>query len=250
MRNSLGRTMSLFLLVTVIAVLCVNIWTLWNSWQHNQKIREDEALNLSVSLAKQAEDAFLQVDITLADAVRQLSLNGLDYAATPAFSHQLKEQQGKLSQLHGLFIYDTQGKWIATSGNYGPARGSNSDREYFIWHRTHSDTGVHVSRVIRSRSTGELVIPVSLRLNDASGQFAGVALATVKVEYFRQFYSYYTLGERDVLALILADTSVLYIRPLPETAINRSLSSSPLFTTVLKTSSSGSATWRSTLDGV
>jgi len=250
MRNSLGRTMSFFLLVTVLAVVCVNIWTLWSSWQYNQKIREGDARNLSVSLAKQAEDAFLQVDITLADAVRQLSLNGLHYAVTPAFSHQLKEQQGKLSQLHGLFIYDAQGKWIATSGNYVPARGSNADREYFIWHRTHSDTGVHVSRVIRSRSTGDLVIPVSLRLNDASGQFAGVALATVKVDYFRQFYSYYTLGERDVLALILADTSILYIRPLPETAINRSLSSSPLFTNVLKTSSSGSATWRSTLDGV
>jgi len=250
MRNSLGRTMAFFLLITVLAVVGVNIWTLWSSWQHNQKVREDDARNLSVSLAKQAEDAFLQVDITLADAVRQLSLNGLNYAETPAFASQLKEQQGKLHQLHGLFIYDAQGKWVATSGNYIPAKGSNADRDYFIWHRTHTSTDVLVSRVIRSRSTGDLVIPVSVRLNDAAGHFAGVALATVKVDYFRQFYSYYTMGERDVLALILADTSVLYIRPLPESAINRSLSSSPLFTTVLKTSASGSATWRSALDGV
>ena len=89
-----------------------------------------------------------------------------------------------------------------------------------------------------------------MRLNDSKGNFAGVALATVKVDYFRQFYSYYTLGDRDVLGLILADTSVLYIRPFPDSAINRSLSMSPLFTTVLKTSASGSATWRSALDGV
>lgn len=249
-RNSLGRTMAFFLLLTVLAVVGVNIWTLWNSWQHNQKLREDDARNLSVSLAKQAEDAFLQVDITLADAVRQLTLNGLNYAATPAFASQLKEKQERLRQLHGLFIYDAQGKWIATSGNYTPAKGNNADREYFAWHRTHTGTGVHVGRVIRSRSTGDLVIPVSVRLNDEVGRFAGIALATVKVDYFRQFYSYYTLGERDVLALILADTSVLYIRPFPDTAINRSLSSSPLFTTVLKTSASGSATWRSALDGV
>lgn len=176
----------------------VNIWTLWSSWQHNQKVREDDARNLSVSLAKQAEDAFLQVDITLADAIRQLSLNGLNHAATPVFAQQLKEQQGKLRQLHGLFIYDSQGKWVATSGNYIPVKANNADREYFIWHRTHTDSGVHVSHVIRSRSTGDLVIPVSVRLNDAEGRFAGVALATVKVDYFRQFYSYYTLGERDV----------------------------------------------------
>lgn len=248
--NSLGRTMAFFLLATVLAVVVINIFTLWGSWQHNQNVREDDARNLSVSLAKQAEDAFLQVDITLADAVRLLSLNGLDYAATPVFARQLKEQQGKLRQLHGLFIYDAQGNWMATSGNYVPAKGSNADRDYFIWHHTHEDTRVRIGRVIRSRSTGDLVIPVSLRLNDSKGNFAGVALATVKVDYFRQFYSYYTLGDRDVLGLILADTSVLYIRPFPDSAINRSLSMSPLFTTVLKTSASGSATWRSALDGV
>ena len=128
MRNSLGRTMSFFLLVTVLAVVCVNIWTLWSSWQYNQKIREGDARNLSVSLAKQAEDAFLQVDITLADAVRQLSLNGLHYAVTPAFSHQLKEQQGKLSQLHGLFIYVAQGKWIYLAPYSSRCRGAGESR--------------------------------------------------------------------------------------------------------------------------
>lgn len=250
MRTSLGRSMTAFLLTTVLAILSINSWALWHAWRLELVEREDDARNLSVSLAKQAEDAFLQVDITLADAARQLEQNGFDYAATPAFSRQLKQQHGKLPQLHGLFIYDAQGHWVATSGGYSPAKASNVDRPYFIWHRMHPDSGVRVSRVIRSRSTGDLVIPVSVRLNDAAGNFAGVALATVKVDYFRQFYSYYTLGKRDVLALILADTSVLYIRPLPETAINRSLSASPLFQTALKASASGSATWRSALDGV
>lgn len=250
MRTSLGRSLAVFLLVIALAVAGINAWSLWNDWRLKLTEREEEARDLSVSLARQAEDAFLQVDITLTDAVRQLTQNGPEYASTPAFKAQIHEQQGKLPQLHGLFIYDRQGNWVATSGSYVPAKASNADRDYFIWHRTHSDTGIHISRVIRSRSTGDLVIPVSVRLNDAEGNFAGVALATVKVDYFRQFYSYYSLGERDMLALILADTSVLYIRPLPESFINRSLSSSPLFKNELKVSDSGSATWRSALDGV
>lgn len=53
-----------------------------------------------------------------------------------------------------------------------------------------------------------------------------------------------------MLGLILADTSVLYIRPLPDSVINSSLSASPLFKMALKTSASGSATWRSALDGI
>lgn len=250
MHTPLGRSMAVFLLLTGMAVTAVSVWSVWKSWQLMLTDRENDARNLSVSLARQAEDAFLQVDITLTDAVRQLRLNGADYAATPAFARQIKEQHGKLPQLHGLFIYDSRGNWIATSGNYIPAKASNADRKYFIWHRTHTDTGVHISQVIRSRSTGDLVIPVSMRLNDQAGNFAGVALATVKVDYFRQFYGHFSLGEKDVLGLILADTSVMYVRPLPDSFINRSLSASPLFRTALRQSDSGSATWRSALDGI
>ncbi len=250
LHTSLGRSMAIFLLVTVMTVAAINSWAMWNSWQLQLTKSENDARNLSVSLARQAEDAFLQVDIILSDVVRQLTMNGMEYADTQVFAYQLKELHGKLPQLHGLFIYDTKGSWVATSGGYTPAKANNADREYFIWHRRHTDQGIHLGHVIRSRSTGDLVIPVSMRLNDAEGHFAGVALATVKVDYFRHHYNYYILGQRDILGLILADSTVLYIRPLPDTVINKSLSDSPLFTSALKSSESGSATWISLVDGV
>lgn len=250
LKTPLGRNMAFFLLLTCLAVVAINVWTLWFSWQQKLTERANETHNLSVSLARQAEDAFLQVDITLSDAVRQLNQHGIGYAASAVFSRQLKEQHGRLPQLHGLFVYDAQGNWLATSGSYMPARGSNADRDYFIWHKTHPDKGVHISHVIRSRSTGELVIPVSMRLDDSAGRFAGVALATVKIDYFRHLYDYYILAERDVIGLIAADASVVYIRPFPDSVINQSVSTSPLFKSALKTATSGSATWRSALDGV
>lgn len=89
-----------------------------------------------------------------------------------------------------------------------------------------------------------------MRLNDTNGDFAGVALATIKVDYFRHFYSYFIIRPKDTLGLILADSSTLYVRPLPDSAINKNLSNSPLFTFALKASESGSATWVSLLDGV
>lgn len=250
LKNPLGKSMAMFLILTSLLVVGTNAWSLWNSWQQMLSERKDDARNISVSLAKHAEDAFLQVDITLADAVRQLRQRGNDYAATPAFLRQLREQQGKLPQLHGLFVYDTAGHWIASSGNFIPTNASNADRAYFLWHRTHNDTRLLISRVIRSRSTGDLVIPVSVRLNDSQGNFAGVALATVRVDYFRQYYSYFALGVKDTMGLILADASALYIRPFSDAYIGRLLSASPLFKTELKAASSGSATWRSSLDGV
>lgn len=239
----------MFLLLTSLLVIAINAWSLWHSWQQTLSEKNNDARNLSVSLAKQAEDAFLQVDITLADAVRQLRQRGNDYAATPDFLRQLKEQQSKLPQLHGLFVYDTDGHWIASSGNFIPTNASNADRAYFIWHRTHNDANLLISSVVRSRSTGDLVIPVSVRLNDPQGNFAGVALATVRVDYFRQHYSYFALGEKDTLGLILADATALYVRPFSDAYIGRTLASSPLFKKELKAASSGNATWRSSLDG-
>ncbi|WP_343550605.1 diguanylate cyclase [Pantoea sp.] len=250
LKTPLGRSMAVFLFLISLLVVVINAWSLWNSWQQRLTEKQEDARNLSLSLAKQAEDAFLQVDITLADVVRQLRQNGNDYAATPLFLHQIKDQQSKLPQLHGLFVYDTAGHWVASSGNFTPTSASNADRDYFIWHQTHTNTDIHLSHVIRSRSTGDLVIPVSVRLNDSAGHFAGVALATVKVDYFRQYYSYFTLGQKDALGLILADATALYVRPFPDTFIGRTLSASPLFKTELKAASSGSATWRSAFDGV
>lgn len=96
----------------------------------------------------------------------------------------------------------------------------NSDREYFDYHRASLRNNLHIGPVIRSRTTHELVIPVTLRVNDAYNGFKGVLLATIKVDYFRRFYSYYELSDGDVLVLMLADSTVLYARPMPDSYIS------------------------------
>ncbi len=62
---------------------------------------------------------------------------------------------------------------LATSLDKRPLMSNYSDREYFIYHRHNNHGSLHIGHVIRSRSTGDMVIPVSLRINDAAGGFAG-----------------------------------------------------------------------------
>lgn len=254
MRKATSRSpdavMLAFLLLISLLVIAVSGSSLWQSWQHSVEETERQARNQSISLARQAEDTFLQVQLTLDELVRRSEDIFLQPADWNGSRGLLAQQQRQLPQLHGLFVYDASGDWLATSASVIPAQANNADRDYFRWHTQHSDTGIQIGHVIRSRSTGDLVVPVSVRLNNREGRFRGVLLATVKLDYFRQFYGYYEMGPSDTLGITFADSTVLYVRPFPDSYINRTLSSSPLFTRMLKIAPTGGGTWKSAIDGV
>ncbi|BCU55711.1 response regulator [Enterobacter kobei] len=248
--SSLGRSITLFMGGLLIAGIATSSWTLNRSWERAINDTERSAINLSVSQARQAEDTFVQAELTLREIRRNIPQTGISGIDPVKFNRYLADIKERLPQLHGLFVYDAQGFMRVTSFGKVPAISNNADREYFVYHRTNGHGSVHIGHVIRSRSTGDLIIPVSLRLNDSYGGFAGVALATVKLEYFRHFYSYFELGPRDVLALLSTDGTALYARPFDDNVINRNLSASPLFTRELPKHDRGNATWLSALDKV
>ncbi len=57
--------------------------------------------------------------------------------------------------------------------------------------------------------TGKWYIPVSVRLNDARGNFAGVLLASVNPDYFSMIFQEVTLGE-DSLIYLSDGSGILY----------------------------------------
>ncbi|WP_337013657.1 sensor domain-containing diguanylate cyclase [Pantoea sp. AS142] len=248
--SPLLRSIILSGVLLTVAVIGLNLWTLREDWSETVDKAENTAVNLSLSQARQADDTFLQTELSLREVQRelqqQIATSGVD---GEALSQTMRLLQSRLPQLHGLFYYDARGKWIATSMSRTPPDINNSDREYFNYHRASPRNNLHVGPVLRSRTTHELVIPVTLRVNDAFNGFKGVLLATIKVDYFRRFYSYYELSDGDVLVLMLADSTVLYARPMPDSYIGKNLSVSPLFLKMLAHADRGSGQWTAALDG-
>lgn len=164
-----------------VAVIGINLWTLREDWDETVDKVEDTAVNLSLSQARQADDTFLQTELSLREVQRelekQIATTGVD---GEALSQKMRLLLSRLPQLHGLFYYDAKGKWIATSMSRTPPDINNSDREYFNYHRASPQNTLHVGPVLRSRTTHEQVIPVTLRVNDAFNGFRGVLLATIK----------------------------------------------------------------------
>ncbi|WP_426198932.1 sensor domain-containing diguanylate cyclase [Pseudomonas sp. DC3200b2] len=245
-------TVALLLIGVVVSSLVgLDIWQSWTSRNQALTAAQNNVSNLARSVAEHASHTFEEADTLLVGMVERVQVDGLGTSEKRLRLHRLmKRLTGSVEQLHGLFIYDREGNWLVSSTDAIPPNANNADRDYFIYHRTHADSGSHLGPVIRSRSTGDLIITLSRRIDDSEGRFAGVALATLKVDYFRRFYNAYTLDPNGVINLVMADGTILVRRPFDEKLIGTSIAKGVVFSQLLPKASAGTQMLPSVIDGV
>jgi diguanylate cyclase (GGDEF)-like protein len=244
------RSAVTLMLAVCLSMMVIVIWETWNSRQYHLHDKEVAMSNLAQTLASQAQSSIKQADTLLFALVDRLENEGIAPGQLDRLQRLLGAERSELSQIHGLFVYDENGRWIANSNGAEVGGANNSDREYFIYHRDHPDRGPHIGPSIKSRSSGEWIMTVSRRVNHPDGSFAGVALATLYLNHFLQLYDSIDMGDNGVINLIADDASIIVRRPFNEADIGANLSKSPLFTQLLPAASSGTATIRSLMDGV
>lgn len=206
--------------------------------------------NLASSIDRQAVDAIQQADNVLVELSERVVEDGLGDAQRQRLSRLMRRHVQALEGLQGLFVYDAQGAWMATSFSPRDDRPNNRDREYFIYHREHADREVHIGPVVISRTTNEPVIPVSRRLENPDGSFAGVVLATIPVSYFERFFHRLALDDNGVIFLAMRDGTILVRRPARSPEQTNTLIKGEIFTRYLPQSRQGTAMVTSVVDGI
>lgn len=244
------RSAVLFLMAVCLSLVVVAIWEVWSSRQYHLHDKETAMSNLAQTLSSQAQASIKQADTVLFSLVDRLEIDGMGHDQLPRLRRLLSDQRNELAQLHGLFIHDEKGEWVASSSGIIPANTNNSDRDYFIYHRDHPERGPHIGPSIKSRTTGDWVLPVSRRINHPDGSFAGVVVATLYLDHFLGLYNSIDIGGNGVINLISADARIVVRRPFKEAEVGTSLTNGPLFTQLLPKGSSGTATVKSYVDGV
>ncbi|WP_456640557.1 diguanylate cyclase [Bradyrhizobium sp. USDA 10063] len=232
-----------------MAIVALSGWREWSSRQAELTNAETALANLARSLTQHADDTFELTDTVLNVLVNQFELEGTGPAAVAKVQTFLARRKS-INRIRDVFVFDEDGRWLATSEAVNFSGFNNSDREYFQHHRSSTDRGTFIGRPIKSRSGGQWVITASRRFNHPDGNFAGVALATIDVAYFLKLYSGFDLGPNGSIALASADGIILARNPDNGSYTGRDLSGAPLFRNLRERPAAAAYYFKSPLDGV
>ncbi|GGM18436.1 response regulator [Pseudomonas asuensis] len=252
--SRLKRVFIAFSIGFTLVLIGVVSLQLYRSYKETLTAAQANAANLVKSMAQHAYDTYEDMDLASFGIVERLEWDGFGSGLTSENKARLKtlfkRQVAQMHQVHGFFVYDKDGNWIVTDKDDYPANINNADRIYFIYHKTFSDRAIYIGTPIRSRSTGDMVVPVSRRINNPDKSFAGVFLITVNIEYFNQYYADFLLGPNDSIVQALRSGEVISRLPYRESNITLNLSKGDIYSKHLLKASSGVVRITSVVDGV
>ena len=226
-----GRTVfitTLFVIFVCLALIAIDVWLALRAREQAISQATTANTNLAASVAQQMDSMFSEVGNVLSGIIYELERNDV----TPDSLERLQPVLVNLALLtedvHDIFVYDAQGNWLVTSLAASPPGANNADREYFIHHRSNPSAATFIGKPVISRSSGFWIIPVSRRFNDADGQFAGVVLATIKVEHLKQVISEFEIGQHGALAMSSNEGVIMVRRPFAMADVGRTIAGSAI----------------------
>jgi diguanylate cyclase (GGDEF)-like protein len=110
--------------------------------------------------------------------------------------------------IHFVAFIDAAGILRNASSGPRPPPTDLSDREHFRAHLGGAKDELFVGRPIVGRVSGKWLIPLTRRLDNKDGSFAGVLVAALDPEHFAQFYKSIDLGRSGSVSLFGLDGSV------------------------------------------
>jgi diguanylate cyclase (GGDEF)-like protein len=241
---------TIFVVLVCVSLMMVEAWRSWNARGIELRETEIATSNLALALSQHADDTIKEADTVLVGMIERLELEGSGSASLERLHKLLGQYIAELPQLNDLSIYDETGLWLVNARN-GPVPNLNhSSRQYFHYHRDHPDRGPYIGAPLRSQSTGAWIVTVSRRLNHPDGSFAGLALATINIDYFKTYYDSFDIGRAGSIILSLNDGTILVRHPMIDGSIGNTLADYPIYRDDASKNAEGTAIMTSGQDGV
>ena len=215
--TALARSFIVGWLVVILLAVSLGLYLLDSSLEQQRQRTALETENLAVLVERDVANSLEKVDLLLLDAIdhyaEHLRLGRLNIAALDQF---LSRQRQRQKPLVAIRIANAAGEtFIGLDGGTG-ANVLVNDREYFQRLRDEPALGRVISKPVRGKISGKWAIVMARRLPDVDGRFAGIAYASIGLDYFQQQFVGLQTGQAGSIALRDGDLALLARQPWKE----------------------------------
>lgn len=251
---SAGKRARLLIAVIALAIVALEFWGI--SYSRQVQIDETRASisNVTRALSQHAENTLREADLVVVDVLERMRHDGVSPAGLERTRRVLLARLPALQQIDGLYVTDEDGNLVISSQEKQEQEQDRiinaADRAYFSYHRNHSDLDVHLGVPIQSRSTSRWGFTLSRRYNKPDGNFGGVVVVNIRMDYFEKFYRSFDIGDAGAIVLIRSDGILLYRRPMRDDMAGKSMIGTALFRAYQANNLTGSALIKSSQDGI
>jgi two-component system, NarL family, sensor histidine kinase BarA len=162
-----------------------------------------EASNLSAAFQQEVDQFIDHTGASLRTVAADIPLKGPKQALSDWLQHR-----GPDARHTNMTMLDAEGKVVFSTVNPNWTRADLSDRLHFKVHAGNPAAGLYISPPVLTRGSKRVKIPLSIRLNQPDGSFAGTLFATVEPEFLTVLYHSVNLGQTGSLMLVGEDGAV------------------------------------------
>lgn len=225
--------------LTVIAILAIVTFLL---------IREHTGAQQAATRSATTIAQLIDADVLRTVELYDLTLQGLIAASqrddlkqvSPQIRHLALFDRSTTARFKGdILLLDAHGQVLADSSRIDFKPANYADRDFYLAHATRPDSEMFISKPFKPRcdceDNGQWRISFSRRISSATGEFQGVAVASLRLGYFDQLFKSLDIGEGGILSIISDDGFLLAQKPhLENDPIGRSFLDRPNVQRILR----------------
>lgn len=254
LRNSARHTwlVPYFVIVGFIAVILGIFLSV--TYHGRKQTLESSSLNEATILANQIDSALRRTESSLNLIVDKMVPEGQRHTSGASLwywaNERLNMMRMEFPELHFFIIFDKYGNEIASS-EPGLEQYSIANRTYFKDLKSSPDHRLHYSETLKLQSSGKPFVAVYRAILDVNGQFQGIAVAALNLEYLIDLFAKLDVGEHGMVSIRRRDDSRLVTRwPMVEKEINQTAPKTPPYLMITEGIPKGVIQYIGKTDGV
>lgn len=219
-----ARWLTALNVLAIVGLCVVSGLMLWDSRVEAARRMETNARSLLQVLWRDIARNIELYDLSLRAVVDGMKLPAVVDAPPDIRQMILFDRAATAENFGHTLVMDATGRLIISSRTLNVPDVTYGDRDYFRYHATHAEGGLHISGPVTSRSSGRQVLVLSRRLAHPDGSFAGVVVGSVHLDYFRQLFAAVGEAAPGAITLLGPDGAILMREPDPDGLTGRDIS--------------------------